>query len=109
MEGITKPKKRGTRSKTPRMAWASSLYKIKSQILPGVGMASDAMYVLNSIVDHYKSRLITESFNSAEQMGSGTVKAKHARTAAALLLTGKLLKHTNREGEKAFLKYASVA
>jgi hypothetical protein len=67
------------------------------------------MYVLNGIIEDYKERLINESYKSAEAAAGGTVKAKHARTAAALLLDGQILKHTMTEGEKAWAKYAAVA
>lgn len=103
--GISKKK----RSKTPKMNWATYLYKIKNQVHPNVGMASDAMFVINGIVEDYKERLIKESFKSAADAQGGTVKSKHARAAAALLLDGELLKHTNSEGEKAWVKYQGIA
>jgi hypothetical protein len=103
--GIKKKKRSGG----PKMNWATYLYKIKNQVHPSVGMASDAMFVINGIVEDYKERLIKESFKSAADAQGGTVKAKHARTAAALLLDGNLLKYTNVEGEKAWAKYQAVA
>jgi histone H2B len=98
-------KKKRTAGAT-KMNWATYLYKIKKQVHPDVGMASDAMYTLNSIIEDYKERMIKESFKSAEDTGSSTVKAKHARAAAALMLDGDILKYTNTEGEKACTKFA---
>ena len=112
-EEQTAPKSSGikkkSRSKTPKMNWATYLHKIKNQVHPNVGMASDAMFVINGIVEDYKDRLIKESFKSAEAVNGGTVKAKHCRTAAALILDGDLLKYTNSEGEKAWTKYQECA
>jgi len=101
-------KKKIKRGGPPRMNWATYLHKIKGQKHPELGMASDAMYVLNGIVEDYKERMILESYKSAESLKGGTIKSKHARMAAALLLDGQLLKHTVAEGEKTLAKYIEV-
>ena len=100
--------KKGSRSKSVKMNWATYLHKVKQQVHPNLGMASDAMIVLNALVEDYKDRMIKASINCAADNKSGTVKAKHTRTAAALLLDGQLLKHTNSEGEKAWVKYVAA-
>ena len=92
-----------------KMNWATYLSKIHKQVHPNLGMSHDAMFVVNGIIEDYKERLIKESFKSAEDAGGGTVKAKHARVAATLLLDGSLLKQTMSEGEQAGAKYATVA
>ena len=92
-----------------KMNWATYLSKIKHQVHPKLGISTDAMFIVNGIIEDYKERLIKESFKSAEDAGGGTVKAKHARVAASLLLDGSLLKQTMAEGEKAWAKYATVA
>ena len=99
-----KKKSRGT-----KMPWATYLYKIKSNTTPHLGINADAMFVLNGIVEHYKDKMIHESFRSAEEDGKGTVKAKHSRTAAALLLDGQVLKRTIAESEKAWAKYQNYS
>jgi len=106
-EGATKGIKKKTRSSTPKMNWATNLYRIKKSVNSDVGIASDAMFVLNAIVEEYKDRMIKESFKIAETLNEGTVKSKHARMAAELKLNGDLLKHTKTEGEKAWAKYKS--
>ena len=112
MSSTDAPKSGGIKKRkagAAKMNWATYLYKIKKQVHPDVGMASDAMFVLNGIIEDYKERLINESYKSAEAAAGGTVKAKHARTAASLLLDGQILKHTISEGEKAWSKYATAA
>lgn len=105
-QGVAKKKiKRGG---PPRMNWATYLHKIKGQVHPDLGMASDAMFVLNGIIEDYKERMILESYKSAESLKGGTIKSKHARMAAALLLDGQLLKQTVAEGEKRLAKYIEV-
>ena len=101
-------KKKRTNGAT-KMNWATYLNKVKSQVHPSVGMASDAMFVVNGIVEEFKERMIREAFKSAEDAKGGTVKSKHARIAANLLLEGDLLKFTMVEGEKAWAKYQAVA
>jgi histone H2B len=99
-------KKKGKRGGVPKMHWATYLHKVKGQVHPDLGMASDAMFVVNGIVEDFKERLINESFAQALIVKSGTLKAKHGRSAASILLDGGLLKHTMAEGHKACEKYA---
>lgn len=91
-----------------KMNWATYLHKIKNQVHPELGMASDAMFVVNGIVEDYKERLINASFAQATDFKSGTLKAKHGRCAAVLILEGTILKHTLTEGERACVNYAGA-
>lgn len=102
-------KKKGKRGGAPKMNWATYLHKVKAQIHPDLGMASDAMFVVNGMVEDFKERLINESFAQALNVKSGTLKAKHGRSAASIMLDGEILKHTMAEGHRACEKYALVA
>jgi histone H2B len=113
-EGVTKSidksSKKGKRTPgATRMNWAGYLHKLQKQRHPDLSMASDAMFTLNGMVEDFKERMIKASYNNADDLGSGTVKSKHCRAAAAMILDGQLLKYTNTEGEKAWHKYAGAA
>ena len=103
-------KKKAVRNKgTAKMQWATYLQRVKQQAVPELGIASDAMFVYNGLVDHFVTKLIDTSYKVALDHASGTLKSKHARSAAALILHGKLLKYTNAAGEKAWAQYQEVA
>ena len=83
-KAIDKDGKKGKKkSGHAKMNWATYLYKIKGQVHPNLGMASDAMFVINGIVEDYKERMIKEAFKSAADREVVDARGAHRSVVAA--------------------------
>ena len=100
------PRRHKTRS--PKIDFKNSLYKVLRKIDPKGTISSKAMDVLNDMMRDMLDRLADEAASIREKNGHTTLRARDIQTAARLLFPGSLFTHAFYEGHGALVRVANA-
>ena len=82
------------------------VYNVLKQVHPDVGISSESLSIMNSIVYNIFERIAAEASKQAESNKKGTITSREVQSAVRILLPGELAKHAVSEGTKAVKKYS---
>lgn len=99
-----KKKKRGRRN---REGYQRYVYRVLKQVHPEMGISSQAMTILNNLMNDMLERLADEASKLKTYTGHMTLSSREIQGAVKLVLPGDLGKHAIAEGAKAVTNYIS--
>ncbi|XP_004487735.1 uncharacterized protein [Cicer arietinum] len=97
-------KKRGRRK---REGYQRYVYRVLKQVHPDMGISSQAMTILNNLMNDMFERLADEAAKLNTYTGHMTLSSREIQGAVKLVLPGELGKHAIAEGAKAVTNYIS--
>ncbi|GMG98500.1 hypothetical protein Nepgr_000340 [Nepenthes gracilis] len=88
-----------------REGYKRYLFRVLKQVHPGMGISSQAMTVLNSMMSDMFERLAGEAARLLRYAGRKTMTSREIQGAVKLVLPGELGRHAVSEGIKAVCSY----
>jgi histone H2B len=83
------------------------VYRVLKQVHPDMGISSQAMTILNNLMNDMFEKLVDEAAKLKTYTGHMTLSSKEIQGAVKLVLPGELGKHAIAEGTKAITNYIS--
>jgi histone H2B len=83
------------------------VYRVLKQVHPDMGISSQAMTILNNLMNDMFEKLADEAAKLKTYTGHMTLSSKEIQGAVKLVLPGELGKHAIAEGTKAITNYIS--
>lgn len=83
------------------------MYRVLKQVHPEMGISSQAMTILNNLMNDMLERLADEASKLKTYTGHMTLSSREIQGAVKLVLPGDLGKHAIAEGAKAVTNYIS--
>ncbi|XWS52954.1 hypothetical protein CRYUN_Cryun11dG0116100 [Craigia yunnanensis] len=88
-------------------AYKTYVFKVLKQVHPGMAISSQAMSVINSLMNDMFDKIADEAIKLSKYTERKTLSAREIQGAVRLVLPGELGKHAVAEGSKAVTNYAS--
>ena len=86
---------------TEKFGFYNGIKKVIKQVRPDLGIASDALGMINSLTHQIASDIAVESSNLCKSTDRKTLTSREIQAAVRLILPGELSKHAVSEGAKA--------
>ncbi|XP_001862267.2 late histone H2B.L4 [Culex quinquefasciatus] len=102
--GADKPKKR---KPSRGEHFGTYLYKVLKQVHPDTGISTDAINIMNSLMNDIFERLVREAALLTRYNSRKTLTSRELNTAVRLVLPGELAWNAASKGLKAFTKYTT--
>jgi histone H2B len=83
-----------------KRSYAIYIYEVLKQVHPDTGISSEAMSIMNSLVNDIFERIAAEASRLAYYNKRSTITSREIQTAVRFLLPGELAKHVLSEGTK---------
>ncbi|XP_038108478.1 histone H2B [Culex quinquefasciatus] len=99
-----KPKKRKS---SHEEHFGTYLYKVLKQVHPDTGISTDAINIMNSLMNDIFERLVREAALLTRYNSRKTLTSRELNTAVRLVLPGELAWNAASKGLKAFTKYTT--
>ncbi|XVE79355.1 hypothetical protein DITRI_Ditri14bG0051500 [Diplodiscus trichospermus] len=88
-------------------AYKTYVFRVLTQVHPGIAISSKAMSVINSLMNDMFERIADEATKLSKYNERKTVSSREIQGAVRLVLPGELGKHAVAEGSKAVTNYAT--
>ncbi|KAK7261281.1 hypothetical protein RIF29_27590 [Crotalaria pallida] len=102
-------KEKGKRKKRTVEGYKIYVYRVLKQVHPDMGISSQAMTILNNLMNDMFERLADEAAKLNTYAKHMTLSSREIQGAVKLVLPGELGKHALAEGAKAVTNYISYA
>ncbi|KAK7324898.1 hypothetical protein VNO77_28825 [Canavalia gladiata] len=100
-------KRRKRRVRRNEEGYQRYVYRVLKQVHPEMGISSQAMTILNNLMNDMFERLADEATKLKTYTGHMTLSSREIQGAVKLVLPGDLGKHAIAEGAKAMTSYTS--
>ncbi|KAK2424099.1 Histone superfamily protein [Trifolium repens] len=102
-----KEKRKRKRGRRMGEGYQRYVYRVLKQVHPDMGISSQAMTILNNLMNDMFEKLADEAAKLKTYTGHMTLSSKEIQGAVKLVLPGELGKHAIAEGTKAITNYIS--